>query len=194
MSGTNAFRYVSPVDFRIAQIPEGLPPELVNSFNQVYASIQQIIFSLVNNCGIGPRNSDQWTSLVNSSITLLSGNLNRFYTEATEDIAYGAAVNLWNSAGQLRAQNANASDNTRPCRAFCTSPDGVLTGAAGEFQLNTGVVQIGGLTPGTSYFLSTVDGLIDASPAVAASNIEQYVGFAIDDTHLSFNLGYWIQH
>lgn len=194
MSGTTDFRFVSPVDFRIAQVPEGLPPELVNSFNQVYASIQQLIFALVNNCGIGPRNTDQWVNLINSTTTLLSGNLNRFYTRASEPIAYGAAVNLYNNAGTLNARNANATNNTKPCRAFCSTAGGVATGAMGEFQIVAGVAEIAGLVPGTSYYLSTTNGLISAAAAVAVGNIEQYVGFAIDSTHLAYNVGYWIQH
>ena len=195
MSGTNPWAYISPVDFRIAQVPEGLDPALQNTFNQVYASIQQLIFALVNNCGIGPRNGNQWAELATTpATTLLSGNLNRLYVQAQEVIAYGAAVNLYDNAGTLGARNANATDNTRPCRGFCTSSAGIAIGKYGEVQVNSGTARIAGLVAGTSYFLSTTNGLIAAGPAVALGNIEQYVGFAVDTTTLSFNLNYWIQH
>jgi hypothetical protein len=194
-SGTGIFQYIAPTDFRIAQVPDNVPPEFVTAFNQVYAAIQQIIFSLVVNCGIGPRNTDQWTDLAATPyVTLLAGNLNRLYVEASEDISFGAAVNLYNNGGTLGARNANATNNTKPCRAFCSSVDGISSGTVGEVLVNAGTATISGLTPGTSYFLSTTNGLIANSPAVAAGNIEQFVGVAVTDSVLSFNLNYWIQH
>lgn len=194
MSDTNSFKYMSPVDFRIAQVPEGVPPELKATIDQVFAAIQQIISALITNCGIGPRNAAQQSLLAGSISTLLAGNLNRFYVTASENIVYGAAVNFTNSAGTLVARNANAANNTKPARAFCTSPAGILAGAVGEVQINAGIVSISGLTPGASYFLSTTSGLVAPTPAVGAGNIEQFVGFAVTSSSLVFNLNYWIQH
>ncbi len=82
--------YSSPVNFFISQAPpEGLPEEVKAPFAEVYNAIQNIIQSLVNQAGIGPQPGPNWSQLAGSSITLLSGNLNRFYATATENISFG---------------------------------------------------------------------------------------------------------
>lgn len=195
MSSTTAnFQYNAPTDFRIAQLPEGLPPEQQAAFSQIYSAIQQIIFSLVNNCGVGPRNVNQWVELNGNTTTVLQGNLSRFYIQATELIPFGAAVNLFNSGGTLLARNANATDGTKPCRAFCTTSGGIAAGAVGEVQVALGTIPIAGLIPGSSYWLSTTNGLIVNGAPAAAGNLEQYVGFALSTTILAFNVGAGIQH
>lgn len=194
MSGTRP-TYVSPVDFRIGQTPpDDVPAEYRAAFSQLYSSIQQIIFALVNQAGIGARNYNEWLDLAGTPGTLLSGNLNRLYVTASEAIVFGAAINLYDVAGTLTARNANATNNTKPCRGFCTTPGGIANGAVGEVQVSSGLGAITGLTPGVSYYLSTTNGLISATPATAAGNIEQYVGFGITSEALAFNTGYWIQH
>lgn len=194
MSGTTP-SYTAPVDFRIAQTPpDDIPPEYRTAFSQLYTSIQQIISALTNNCGIGPRSFDQWQQLAGSPATLLSGNLNRLYAPASEDIVFGGAISLYNVAGVLTIRNANATDTTKPAKGFCSTPGGIASGTVGEVQIVSGVATITGLTPGDPYFLSTTDGLISNVPAVAAGNIEQYIGFAISSEALAFNTGYWIRH
>jgi hypothetical protein len=193
MSGTTAnFQYNAPTDFRIAQLPEGLPPEQQAAFSQIYGSIQQIIYSLVTNCGVGPRNTSQWVELAGNTTTILQGNLSRFYVQATENIAFGAAVNFVNSAGTIMVRNANA--NGKVCRAFCTTSGGILAGAVGEVQVGQGTIPIAGLVPGAAYWLSTSNGLIVNAPVVGAGQIEQFLGFALSSTVLSFNIAAGIQH
>ncbi len=188
------FEYNAPTDFRIAQLPDNLPPELQNAFVQLYSAVQQIIFTFIINCGVGPRNSNQWNQLAASAVTLLSGNLNRLYIQAAENIPYGAAVNLYNSSGTLMARNANATDGTKVCQGFCSLSTGIAEGTTGEVQIVSGVVQIGGLTPGAPYYLSTVNGLISTSPPASSGNVVQYLGFAVDDTNFAFNVGAWYVH
>lgn len=194
MSGTR-LQYNAPVDFRIAQTPpDDIPPEYRVAFSAIYNSIQQVIRALTDNCGIGPQSFDRWSQLAGSPSTLLSGNLNRLYVEASEDIDYGAAITLYNAAGTLTCRNANATDATKPAKGFCTTSGGIAALTPGEVQITTGVAAISGLTPGAPYFLSTTNGLITNVPAVGAGNIEQYIGFAISTDALAFNTGYWIQH
>lgn len=196
MSSSNAnFQYNAPTDFRIGQtIPDEVPDNLKVVFQQIYSALQQIIFTFVNNCGVGPQNVDEWSQLAGGSSTLLIGNLTRFYAQAAENIPFGAAVSLVNVGGVSFVELANATNNTKPARGFCSLGAGIPTGQIGEVQLLAGVTEIGGLTPGASYFLSTTPGLLAATPAVAAGNIEQMVGVAINSTALLYNCGYWIQH
>lgn len=194
----SAFTYNSPVAFFIPQTPpEDISqehPAVQQGFGELYNAMQQVISTFINNCGIGPQPQPEWAALAGSPTTILSGNLRRLYVVASEALPNGAIINLFNSAGVLAARNANATDNTKPADGFCSTPGGIAAGAAGEVQLSTGIVSINGLTIGTRYFLSITNGLVTATKPVAAGNIEQYVGIAIDSTHLYLDTNYWIQH
>lgn len=196
MSGTANLQYNAPTDFRIAQTtPDEVPPEFRAAFTQLYSAIQQIIFTLVNNAGIGPRNAGDWAQLAGTATTLLSGNLNRFYAQAAEDIPFGAAITFTFGASPIQILLADANDLTRTaCRGFCTTAGGIANGDFGEVQVNTGLASISGLTPGRTYWLSTTAGLIAPTPSLAAGTVEQMVGFAITSTTLLFNVGYYIVH
>lgn len=191
-----AAAYNSPVNFYLPQNPptDIKDPVAQQAFNELYNAIQNVIQALITFCGIGPQSASLWPSLAGSPSTLLEGNLNRLYVTASELIPLGAAVNLFNNAGVLNARNANATTNAKPADGFCTTSGGIALGAVGEVQLGHGVVNLVGLVIGQRYWLSTVNGLITTVAPVAAGNIEQYVGIAIDVTSVFFNLGYWIQH
>ena len=196
--GSISTGYSAPVDFRISQTPPVIT-DLADANDmavEVYASIQQIINSLVNYCGIGQQLPANWSSLAGSSATLLTGNLRRFYAVASENINYGAIISLVNGgSGTVKARNANATNNTRIADGFCSTVGGVTTGNAGEFILGSGVVPINALTPGQRYWLAPTNGLIQNAAPVAAGNIEQLLGIAIDATHFFYNSnGFWIQH
>lgn len=196
---STANTYNSPVSFFISQNPPDSlstqPAPVQQAFAELYSAVQQLIQALVNNCGIGPQSSALWPQFNNNTSTILSGNLRRFYTTAIENIPFGAMVNLFNSGGVLFARNANATDNSKPMDGFCSTPGGILAGDVGEITLSTGVLLTsGGLTPGTRYFLSTVNGLLTSIIPVASGNIEQYIGFSIDANFIYINAQYWIQH
>lgn len=193
MANLNSF--TAPVDFRLSQTPpDGIEdPAVKAGFDEVYNSFQQVFRTFVDYCGIGPQPSDSWAQLAGNPSTLLASNLNRFYVIADEPITQGAAISIVNVAGAAHAVNANATNNTKPCRGFSNGPT-VSTGEVFEAILGQGITNISGLVPGNSYYLSTSNGLISSGPAVGAGNIEQYLGFAVTDTTLVFNVGYWIQH
>jgi hypothetical protein len=187
--------YNSPVDFRIPQhAPDGLPPIITGALEEVYASMQQIIQTFINNCGIGQQPLSDWPQLAGSPATILANNVGRLYVVATEDILFGAAISLVAVTGQIQARNANATNNTKPCDGFCSTVGGILAGKTGEVIVTGGLATITGLTVGSRYYLSTVNGLITAVAPVAAGNIEQYLGIALTTTTLLFHKGYWIQH
>lgn len=197
MSGGITSQYNSPIDFRLSQsvINEGnIDPGSRAAIEELYAFGFQVIRAFVDYCGIGSQNFNNWPLLAGNPKTLLVGNLNRLYVVASENIIQGAAVSLVNTAGILNVRNANATNNTRICDGFCSSPGGINAGSPGEIILNNGIASIGGLTLGARYWLSIINGLITAVPPVAAGNIEQYVGIAISPTILSFNISNWFQH
>lgn len=113
-------------------------------------------------------------------------NISRVYAQAATNISVAQVVLLYGIGSQLTAQKANASDNTKPCRAFCSSPAGVLSGAFGEFTLLGVNPYYGGLTVGKLYYLNTVDGQITSIIPTTSGNIVQPVGYALSATELWF--------
>lgn len=194
----SAFNYNSPVSFFVSQNPPDAlkeeHPVIYAAFSELYNAMQQVILTFINNCGIGPQPAVQWDQIAGNPITVLCGNLRRFYVFATENIQLGAMVSLWNDGAGIKARNANATNNTKPMDAYCSSPAGILAGHSGEVTLSTGLAIINGLTPGQRYWLAISDGQVQNAPPVAAGNIEQYLGIALDTTHLYINAHYWIQH
>lgn len=190
-------QYSAPVDFRITQRPNPeTPPEIRAALEPVYAAIQEMIQTFVNNCGIGQQVPSIWSQFASEAIdqSILYNNMGRLYVTASENIAYGAVMSLHDSGGILQARNANATDNTRPIDGFCSTAAGILLGDVGECILAHGIVPVTGFTRGTRYYLSTVNGLLTAVAPVALGNIEQYAGVALSDTKFFMNVNYWIQH
>lgn len=189
--GIGADSYAAPVDFRITataldQLPDNVRPVITTLYN----AIQQVIQSLVNNCGIGPQPQQFWTELNGLTITLLSGNLNRFYCVAAEAIPLGAAIYIdaTGAGGALQIHLASAVVASRAAMGFnCLAA--IANGAVGEVILGVGVVSINGLTVGQRYALAKTAGLITASPSGPTPAINQFVGFAIKTNLLYFNVG-----
>lgn len=197
MGGTLA-GYLSPVDFRISQFPPDLPDGGTGgtaSLEELYNFAQQVIHAFISNCGIAQQQQITWPQLaLNPASTMLSGNLNRLYIVASENILAFSAVNVWNNSGTLMVRNAKASTAGFYCDGFLTVNTGVISGEYCEVTLHSGVAQFTGLVGGQRYYLSTTPGLVAPFPALGAGQVEQYVGIALDTTHLAFNCHYWIQH
>lgn len=200
MSGAGGGRYNSPIDFRISQTePPGLTganseQQVAFAISDLYNFSSQVIRTFIDYCGIGPQLSADWSLFAGKSQTLLSGNLNRLYVTASEDIVFGEAISLFDNAGILNVRLANATDNTKPADGFCSSPSGIAIATVGEVILSKGRAFVAGVALGTRYFLSTTPGNYSTAPAVGAGNIEQYLGIGIEDNYLFFNSHYWIQH
>lgn len=114
----------------------------------------------------------------------------RVYVEATEIMVYGAAVNLYNVAGILKARAANATGpagNIKPCYGIKNTTGSNGIGDTIEVVLpGCYVNSIGGLVPGTRYFLDKVAGQLNAGPAFVAGDGRQVVGFALTATVFFF--------
>jgi hypothetical protein len=104
---------------------------------------------------------------------------------AAEALAAGAIVNVF-GGGSPMAQNANATDGTKPATGFVLAA--VAAGAPATVlsagQLDTA---LSGLTPGTVYWLGTSPGTITTSPPSSAGNLVQQLGITTSATALAFN-------
>jgi len=184
----------SPLAIALPRDPSGLPKELQPYFEELYNALYQIQLAFVNFCGIATQPKDLWNQLL-AVQTIFQQNQNRFYVQLSETVVGGAIVSLFNVAGVVQARNANATNNTKPAHGYCNTAGGGVAGDFVEVILFSGLCTlIGSLTPGSLYFLSTVDGVVTAVKPVAAGNIEQYLGVAIDSSTLYFSTHYWVQH
>lgn len=184
----------SPLSIPITQDTVGIPKDLRAYFDDLYNAVFQIQLAFVNYCGIAPQPQSDWSQLV-AAQTVLAQNMHRTYLQATETIGTGAMVNVFNSGGVAKVQNANATTGAKPCHGFCNVSGGGIAGDFLEIIMFKGLCTLFiGLTPGTEYFLSTTGGGIQTAKPVAAGNIEQFVGVALDANSLFFNSHYRIQH
>jgi hypothetical protein len=127
---------------------------------------------------LGP-DSAAWSSIDPASYALTS-RIQRFYALASEDIAQGAMVNLYNNAGTINARNSNGSAAGKAVRAFANSA--ITSGSYGEFILGGVNPYISGMTPGTLYYMGNTNGTISAT----AGTVSQKVGYALTASKLFF--------
>ena len=107
---------------------------------------------------------------------------------ASENLATGALVNIWNSSGTLKVRNANASTPLQ-CDGF--APIAISSAGSGQVTLNGGVITgLTGLTLGTRYYVDNITpGGVTSTPVSTGGYINQYAGIALSTTSLAFQIG-----
>jgi hypothetical protein len=182
--------YRSPINL---QLPRDTPDNFTEAdakelYQIIQQSAQNLIEGLTKYTGLAQQDSALWSALTPAE-TILSQNHNRLYIQASETIALGAVVNLYNNAGVLNVRNANATNTTKPAYGWCTTAGGITSGDFGEVILKMGCcINISGLTVGTRYWLSTTNGLITATMPAVSGNIQQYIGVALSTTQLFMDI------
>lgn len=104
---------------------------------------------------------------------------------ATETIASGAWVNVFNNSGVISVRNADATTNGKPAHGFVLAAY-VSTNVATVYtpgQTNTGLTA---LTLGGEYYLSTTPGGATATAPSTSGNIVQRLGIADKTTEIVF--------
>lgn len=103
---------------------------------------------------------------------------------ATENIAAGSLVNVFNSSGaKVRKADATASNKFHTVGFVL---DAILSGQAGQVFFEGVITGLSGLTVGTKYYLSeTAGGVTDVAPSTSGALV-QYIGTAISATEISF--------
>jgi hypothetical protein len=107
---------------------------------------------------------------------------------ASETLAAGDLVNLWNDAGTVKMRKADASVATKQAHGYVKSA--VTSGASGSAYSEFGGVITGlsGLTGGSDYFLSaTIPGGVTTAIPTTANTLVQLIGVAKSATELYFN-------
>lgn len=108
-----------------------------------------------------------------------------FIAEASEALAAGDFINLFDDAGTLKMRKADASNGRRAHGFVRASVASAATGTAyGAGYIND---QLSGLTLAATYYLATSAGTgATAGPTSAASHIHQEIGVALTATALLF--------
>ena len=104
---------------------------------------------------------------------------------ASEALAAGDYVNIWDNAGATRVRKADANTLGKPADGFVLAA--VAAAAVALVYLEGQNNQHTGLVGGTRYYLSaTVAGGVTAVPVIGTGKTHQYIGKAINPTTLGF--------
>lgn len=103
---------------------------------------------------------------------------------ASEAIAAGDFVNIFNNAGVATIRKADASNN-RPANGFCLTA--IANAATGIVNLRGENNALTGIISGTVYYLSATNAgkAVDASPS-ANGNIIQTLGYGLRSTSILY--------
>lgn len=104
---------------------------------------------------------------------------------ASEALAAGDLVNIWNSTG-AKVRKADASTAGKEAHGFVLSA--VSSSATALVYFEGTDTQVSSLTPGVQ-FLSTTPGIASATAPSGSGNIVQRVGYAAAATALNFDAG-----
>lgn len=103
---------------------------------------------------------------------------------ASESLAAGDFVNVWNDSGTAKVRKADASAD-KPADGFVLAA--VTSGANATVYREGENNQMSGLTAGTDYYLSaTTAGSVSTTVPTATGSIQQWVGKATSATSLNF--------
>ncbi|HZX79866.1 MAG TPA: hypothetical protein VFE72_02795 [Lysobacter sp.] len=103
---------------------------------------------------------------------------------ASEALTAGDLVNLWNDGGTLKARKADATAEGKECIGFVL--ENVAQNSNATVYLEGTNNARAGLTIGARYYLGTTPGGLVTAALTGSGNVDQYVGFALSTTELSF--------
>lgn len=104
---------------------------------------------------------------------------------ASEALAAGNLINVWNNGGTVSARKADAATN-RPANGFVLAA--YLAGASALVYFDGSDSQLSGLTLGADHYLGAAGAPTTTIPTTPGY-IRQYVGVAIATTIMNFEYG-----
>ena len=175
------------------QFPDDtLEPKLYNALVAIHLALFNLDEALELATGIQAYPAADWSSL-GATGALTFGNSQRMYVVASEAIAAGEMVNLWDDAGTLSVRLAQANATTTMAHGVANN-----TAAIGDlvevYFLRAVVDTISGMVLAQQYWLSpSVAGAIQNTMPVGAGEYIQAVGVAVGATTLLMDISLnWI--
>jgi hypothetical protein len=163
------------INLGLPSAPEVDSPELYGALMPVYNAIKNTMYAVDAYTGNSLINEEEYSE-VNAYGQLLLQKTAVLFVKLTETVLAGHMINLWNSGG-LRARKATGGSN----RAHGFAAAGGSAGDTIPVSLFGLCTLIGGLTPGTEYYLSGSAGQITTSASY------HRVGMAVGPNHLWFS-------
>lgn len=103
---------------------------------------------------------------------------------ASENLAGGDLVNVWNDSGTIKIRKADATTAGKEANGYVLAS--VTSGASGTVYFEQVITGLTGLTLGALYFLSTTAGGVVSTAPSSSGNVVQRIGRAISATELLF--------
>lgn len=104
---------------------------------------------------------------------------------ASETMAAGDLVNVWNDAGTAKVRKADATAEGKEANGFVLAA--VASAANATVYFEGRLTGLTGLTAGARQYVSAATpGAVTAAPPAAAGNVVQFVGVAVSATELDF--------
>jgi hypothetical protein len=110
-----------------------------------------------------------------------------FEAPTSEAIASGDFVNIWDDSGTIKIRKADATAAGKEVDGYVKEATDSGDTATMYFEGENNALS--GLTPSSSYFLSTTPGAVSATAPSATGNVVQRVGKALSATAIEFNRG-----
>jgi len=166
--------------------PDTLPPWAFSALLPIHTAIKNLADLVSQYTGIDAPDSSEWAATP-ASATILTGNATRLYPVADVAINPGQLVNLFNSGGVVKARLASASSAATMAHGIANTAG--VPGSNFEMQwLRCFTQLIGGMTPGTLYYVSTTPGAVQSAAPVAGGTIRQPAGLALAASQLILDL------
>lgn len=105
---------------------------------------------------------------------------------ASEALAAGDLVNIYNNAGTANIRKADASASGKEAHGFVLSA--VSSGANGTVYFEGTNTQVTGLTPGVQFLSASTPGKSTTTAPSSSGNVVQIVGIATSATALNFQM------
>lgn len=106
---------------------------------------------------------------------------------ASEALAAGDLVNIWDDAGTPKVRKADASTAGKHAMGYVLTA--VANGANATVYFEATNAQVTGLTAGVQFLSATIPGKCQAAAPTGAGKVVQRVGFATAATKLNFQSG-----
>lgn len=163
------------INLGLPATPEVDTPELYGALLPVYNAIKNTMYAVDSYTGNSLISESEYSE-VNAFGQLLLQKTAVLYVQLTETVNAGSMINFHNSGG-LRARKATGGTN----RAHAFAVSNGLSGQTIPVCLFGLCLSLGGLTPGTDYYLSSTPGLITTSTS------HHRIGMALGPNHLWFS-------
>ena len=98
--------------------------------------------------------------------------------EASENLAAGDFVNIWNDSGVVKVRKADATTAGKQAHGFVLASVTATDPATVYFEGSN--TQAGGTLVGGEVYLSTTPGIPTSTAPTGSGNVQQVVGFCVD--------------